>query len=83
MLNSFCVECMEQRHVSSSSLMLMHGTKYQQCSGFVLGFGVVKLLITLNSSKWLRAHLVPNPISTVHQASTNVCNPLIGGYIPY
>ena len=38
----------------------MHGTKYQQCSFFVLDFGVLKLLITLNSSDWLRVHSMPS-----------------------
>jgi hypothetical protein len=45
---------------------------------FFLGFGVLKLLITLNSLDWLRVNLVPNSISMVHQSSTNVCDPLIG-----
>jgi hypothetical protein len=59
----------------------MHGTKCQHCSNkvptcsiFVLGFKVVKLLITLNSSNCLRAHSVPNSIVMVHQPSTNVCH---------
>jgi hypothetical protein len=58
--------------------MVLHGTKCQYysnkvptCSAFVLGFGVVKLLITLNSFDWLRAHSVPNSIIMVHQPSTN------------
>jgi hypothetical protein len=63
--------------VSSSSLMLMHGTNYQQCSTFVLGLGVLKLFNTLNSSDWLRVHSVPDSINMVHQSSSNVCEPLI------
>jgi hypothetical protein len=64
--------------------MLMHGTKYQQCLSFVLGLGVLKLFITLNSHDWLRVHLVPDSISMVHQSSPmvhqsspNVCDPLL------
>jgi hypothetical protein len=57
--------------------MLMHGTKYQQCSSFVLDFGMLKLLITLNSYDWLRVHLVPDSISMVHQPSSNVYDPLL------
>jgi hypothetical protein len=53
--------------------MLIHGTKYQQCSSFVLGLGVLKLFITLNSYDWLRGH----SISMVHQSSSMVCDPLI------
>jgi hypothetical protein len=49
--------------------MVMYGTKLQHCSAFVLGFGVVKLLITLNSYDWLKAHLVPNSINMVCQLS--------------
>jgi hypothetical protein len=52
--------------VETTSLMVMHGTKCQHCSAFVLGFGVVKLLITLNSSDWLRVHSMPMAISVVH-----------------
>jgi hypothetical protein len=59
--------------------MLMHGTKYQQCSSSVLGLGVLKLFITLNSYDWLRVHLVPDLISMVHQSSSNVCDPLMDG----
>jgi hypothetical protein len=44
---------------------------------WILGFGVFKLLITLNSSNWWRVHLVPNSISMVHQSSVNVCDPLL------
>jgi hypothetical protein len=55
----------------------MHGTKYQQCSSFVLGLGVLKLFITLNSYDWLRVHSVPGSISMVHQSSSNVCDPLM------
>jgi hypothetical protein len=63
--------------------MLIYGTKYQQYSSFVLDFGVLKLLITLNSSDWLRVHSVPNSINMVHHTLTNVCvymmvlNPLL------
>jgi hypothetical protein len=57
--------------------MLMYGTKYQQYSSFVLGFGVFKLLITLNSSNWLRVHLVPNSISMVHHTLADVCDLLL------
>jgi hypothetical protein len=64
-------------YVSSFSLTWMHGTKYQHCSTFVLGFGVVKLLIPLNSSNWLRAHSELNSISMVYQPSANVCCPLM------
>jgi hypothetical protein len=45
---------------------VMHGTKCQHYSTFVFGFEVVKLLITLNSSDWLRTHSVPNSIIMVH-----------------
>jgi hypothetical protein len=45
---------------------LMHGTKYKECSSFVLGLGVLKLFINLNSSDWLRVHSVPDSISMVH-----------------
>jgi hypothetical protein len=57
--------------------MLTHGTKYQHCSSFVLGLGVLKLFITLNSYDWLRVHSLPNSISMVHQSSLKVCDPLI------
>jgi hypothetical protein len=57
--------------------MLMHGTKYQQCSSFVLGCGILKLLITLNPYDWLRVHLMPNLISMVYHTLVNVCDPLI------
>jgi hypothetical protein len=57
----------------------VYGTKDQQCSSFVLGLGVLKLFITLNSYDWLRVHSVPGSISMVHQSSSNVCDPLIGG----
>jgi hypothetical protein len=57
--------------------MLMHGKKFQQCSSFVLGLGVLKLFITLNSYDWLRVHLVLGSISMVHQSSSNVCDPLL------
>jgi hypothetical protein len=57
--------------------MLMHGTKYQQCSFFVLGLGVLKLFITLNSYDWLRVHSVLDSISMVHQSSSNVCGLLL------
>jgi hypothetical protein len=55
----------------------MHGTKYQQCSSFVLGLGVLKLFITLNSYDWLRVHSVPDSISMVHQSTSNVCDLLL------
>jgi hypothetical protein len=58
-------------------LMLIHRTKYQQCSPFILGFGVLKLLITLNSSNWLRVHSLPNSISMVHHTLADVCDPLM------
>jgi hypothetical protein len=61
--------------------MLMHGAKYQQYSSFVLGFKVFKLLITLNSSDWLRVHLLLNSISMVHYA--NVCDLLLVGNRSY
>jgi hypothetical protein len=48
--------------VFSFSLMLMYGTKYQQCSLFVLGFGVFKLLIILKPYDWLRAHSIVGDI---------------------
>jgi hypothetical protein len=57
--------------------MLMHRTKYQQCLSFVLGLGVLKVFITLNSYDWLKVHSVPDSISMVHQSSSNVCNPLL------
>jgi hypothetical protein len=70
--------------------MLMHGTKYQQWSSIVLGFGVLKLLITLNQSDRLRVHLMPNSISLVqhgqiqsawfsmvHHTLANVCDQLL------
>jgi hypothetical protein len=57
--------------------MLMHGTKYQQCSSFVLGLGVFKLFITLSPYDWLRVHSVPDSISMVHQYSSNVYDPLL------
>jgi hypothetical protein len=57
--------------------MLMHRTKYQQCSFSVLGLGVLKLFITLKSYDWLRVHLVLDSISMVHQSSSNVCDPLL------
>jgi hypothetical protein len=60
--------------------MLMHGTKDQQCSSFVLDLGVLKLFITLNSYDWLRVHSVPGSISMVHQSSSNVCDPLLVGH---
>jgi hypothetical protein len=44
-----------------------------------LGFGVLKLLITLNSFDWLRVHLVPNSINMVHHHLANVCHPIIVG----
>jgi hypothetical protein len=54
--------------------MLMHGTKYQQCSSFVLGLGVLKLFITLTSYDWLRVHSVRDSISMAHQlSSTHYC----------
>jgi hypothetical protein len=59
--------------------MLLHGTMYQQCSSYLLDFGVLKLLIILNSSDWLRVHSVPNSISMVHHHSANVCHPLMNG----
>jgi hypothetical protein len=39
----------------------MHGTKYQQCSSFafVLGIGVLKLFITLNSYDWYSLLWIP------------------------
>jgi hypothetical protein len=49
----------------------------QSANMFNLCFGVVKLLITLNSSDWLRAHSMPNSIIMVHQPSTNVYHPLL------
>ena len=58
--------------------MLMHETKYQQYSFFVLDLGVFKLFTTLNSSNWLRVHSVPDSISMVHQSLLNVCDPLVG-----
>jgi hypothetical protein len=57
--------------------MLMHETKYQQCSSFVLGLGVLKLFITLNSYDWLKVHSVPDSISMVHQSLSNVYDPLM------
>jgi hypothetical protein len=57
--------------------MLMHGTKYQQYSSFVLDLGVLKVFITLKSYDWLRVHLVPDSISMVHQSSSNVYDPLL------
>jgi hypothetical protein len=70
-------------YVSSSSLMLMHGTKNQQCSSFVLDLGVFKLFITLNSYDWLRVHSIPDSISRVHQSSSNVCDPLFSFQEPH
>jgi hypothetical protein len=35
------------------------------------------ILITLNSSDWLRVHSMPKSINMVHQSSANVCHPLI------
>jgi hypothetical protein len=70
-LNKFFVECL----CVFSLFMLMHGTKYQQCSSFVLGFGVPKLLITLNSSDCLKVYSVPDSI--VHHTLQDVYDPLI------
>jgi hypothetical protein len=42
-----------------------------------LGFGVLKLLITLNSYDWLRVHSMPSSTSMIHQSSTNVSDPLL------
>ena len=55
----------------------MHEIKCHHCSAFVLGFGVVKLLIILNSFDWLGAHSVPNSINMVHQPLANVYHPLM------
>jgi hypothetical protein len=57
------------------SLILMHGTKYQQCLSFVfvLGFQTIE---TLNSYDRLLLHLVPTSISILHHTLAKVYNPL-------
>ena len=51
--------------------------KISTCSFFVLGLGVLKLFITLNSSNSLKVRSVPDSINIVPQSSSNVCDPLM------
>jgi hypothetical protein len=52
------------------------GQNINNVSSIVLGLGVLKLFITLNSYDWLRVHSMLDSINIVHQSSSNVCDPL-------
>jgi hypothetical protein len=71
-LNQYFVECI-------CVLILFDVDTWDKISTMfilVLGLGVLKLFITLNSYDWLRIHSVLDSISMVHQSSSNVCDPL-------
>jgi hypothetical protein len=58
-------------------LLLAAWDKVPRVFSLCFGFGVLKLLSTLNLSDWLRVHLVPNSISMVHHTLADVCDPLL------